>query len=226
MGNTPPSSPPLGLPPPIGISSEVALMEASSEYDDISSSFSTHTPKARASFIKDKAVRLLRGATIQAYFGPVYTSTTQEGEEGLDDIVRVGTLHVGFKGYDRMPFEFSFLGQFSMASLKSIVSFLSSGSIEPNLEPGIIQDIFEKDATTEVCMIGFVSNMNVCELKPGTSSCTCPTDIQLRYKHPVEDGYGQRLGGLTKWINSVLLASSDNTRNVFCMKVSETFGNW
>ena len=144
MGNTPPSSPPLGLPPPIGISSEVALMEASSEYDDIS-------------------------------------SWAEEGVSisGSDDLLS-GFHHdqlFEFSGRFRTTL-FQSLGQsdggplpstlFSMASLKSIVSFLSSGSnIEPNL--GIIQDdIFEKDATTEVCIIGLVSNMDVGELKPET----------------------------------------------------------
>ena len=91
VGNTPPSSLPLGLPPPIDIFGEVAVEEVSSEYEDISSSFSSHTPMARASFLKDKAVSLLSGGTVQTYFGPFYTSTTQEREEDLDHIVHVGT---------------------------------------------------------------------------------------------------------------------------------------
>ena len=273
VGNTPPSSLPLGLPPPIDFFGEVALEEASSEYEDISSSFSPHTPKALASFLKDKAVSLLSGANVQAsLLGP----DTKEGKEDLDDgIVRVGIPevasgsddlltsfksgyhHVGFKGYDQMPFEFSghartlfqSLGRldggplsstfFSVASLGSKAAGFLSGATP-------VQDIFEKSdevattvsesasdefaTQTEDYIIGFVSNMDVGELKPDTSinydSCTCPTNMHLRYKHFVKDGYGQCLGGLTKWINRVLLASSNDNRDGSCMKVSEAYGEW
>jgi len=109
VGNTPAPSFPLGLPPPpIGISSELALMDASasSEYEDISNSFSPHAPVARASFLKDKAASLLRGATVQAFLlGPNSNRTTQQ-EEGLDDdgIVRgVGTLKVAPGSVDLFP---------------------------------------------------------------------------------------------------------------------------
>ena len=262
MGNTPPSSPPLDLPPPpIDIFREVAIEEVSSGYEDVD----PHTPKALASFLKDKAVSLLRGATVQTYFGPVYTSTAQQQGGDLDGIVRgVGTPEVasfksgfhrvGLKGYDQMPSEFSgrvrslfqSLGQLDgglslSASLGSkAVGFLSKATS--------VQDIFEKsveDATvsesisddfaaqTDVRSTGFVGNMEVGELKPDTSinydSCTCPTDVHLRYKHLVDDkdGDGQRLEGLTKWIKRVLLlASSNDTRDGFCMIVSEASRDW
>ena len=73
-------------------------MEVSLEHlhEDISSSFSPHTLKAQASFLKDKAVSLLSGATFHTYFGPVDTSTQQQQqqqEEDLDDdIVRDGPV--------------------------------------------------------------------------------------------------------------------------------------
>lgn len=62
MDNTPPSLP-LGLPPPLDISGEVAV-DVSSEYEEVN----THTPQAWASFLKDKSVSLLCGATVQTYF--------------------------------------------------------------------------------------------------------------------------------------------------------------
>ena len=110
VGNTPPSLS-LGLPPPIVISGEVAV-DVSSEYEEVN----THTPKAWASFLKDKSASLLHGATVQTYFGPVNTSTTQQEEDFDDGIVCVGTLsvsvdllpsfksgfQVGFKGYDQV----------------------------------------------------------------------------------------------------------------------------
>lgn len=78
MGNTPPSS----------IFGEVAIDEASSEYEDISSSFSPHhTPKARVSFLKDKAASLLLGATVQTF---LLSPDSKEGEEEYG-IVRDGT---------------------------------------------------------------------------------------------------------------------------------------
>lgn len=278
MGNIlPPASLPLDLPPPppsMGIVGEVAIEEASSEYEDISSSFSPHTPKALASFLKDNAASLLRGATVQTF---LLSPDSKEGEEDVDGIVRVGTPEVasgsddslssfksGFHrveliGYDQMPFGFSgrvrtlfqSLGHsdggpssstfFSMASLKSkAVGFLSGAT------PA--QDIFEKSVeedTTSVSLSisdefatqtedrvnGFVGNMDVGELKRNTSikyaSCTCPTDVHLRYKHPADkDGDGQHLGGLTKWINHFLLASSNDNRDGSCMKVSEASGDW
>jgi hypothetical protein len=279
VGSTPPSSLPLDLPPPpIGISSEVALMEAAtSEYEDVSNSLSPHIPMAQASFLKDKAISLLFGATVQTYFGPVITGTTQQQEDGIeDDIVRVGTPEVtfvsddllslfksgfhrvGLKGYDQMPFEFSSrvrtffqsLGQsdggpsssalFSVDSLKSkAVGFLSRATpvqyiLENPVEDATTTSLPASDefaTQTEDRVIGFVGNMDVGELKPDTSikyaSYTCPTDIHLWYKHPVDkDGDGRRLGGLTKWINRVLLASSNDTRDRSSMKVSEASGDW
>ena len=271
VGNTPPSSLPLGLPPPIDFFGEVAVEEVSSEYEEVD----PHTPMARASFLKDNAASLLRGATVQTF---LLSPDSKEGEEDLDDIIvekpegvsifgsddllslsKSGFHLVGLKGYDQMPFKFSgrvctlfqSLGQldggpsssafFSMASLGSkAVGFLSGATP--------VQDIFEKSdegATTvsesasdefvaqteDYHIIGFVGNMDVGELKPDTSvkyaSCTCPTDIQLQCKHRVDkDGDGQRLGRLTKWINRVLLASSDDTHDGFCMKVSESSGDW
>lgn len=66
MGNTPPSSLPLGLPPPsIDILGGVAV--------NVSLDHSL-TPRALASFLKDTAVSLLFGATVQTYFSPIYTS--------------------------------------------------------------------------------------------------------------------------------------------------------
>ena len=116
---------------------------------------------------------------------------------------------------------------FSMASLGSkAVGLLSSGSnIEPNLDPTTNQDIFEKDVTTEVRVIGFIGNKGVGGLKPDTSinydSCTCPTDMHLRYKTPVDkDGDDQCLGGLTKLIDRV------NALDGSGMKVSENSGDW
>ena len=64
MGNTPSSSLPLGLPPPIDVLGGVAV--------NVSSDHSL-TPKALV-FLKDTAVSLLSGATIQTYFSPIYTS--------------------------------------------------------------------------------------------------------------------------------------------------------
>jgi len=104
VGNTPPSSLPLDLPPPRGIVGEVAIEEASSEYEDISSSFSPHTPKALASFLKDKAVSSLRGATVQTYFGPVNEDavccekTADSGSVSVDLLPRFksGFQHDGF----------------------------------------------------------------------------------------------------------------------------------
>jgi len=241
------------------------------EYKDISSSFSPHTHMARASFLKDKAVSLLRGATVQTF---LVSLDSKEGEEDLDDcIVLVGTpkvasgsadslssfksgfQHVGLKGYDQMTFEisgrvrtlFQSLGQsdggpsssafFSMASLRSkTVGFLSGANP--------VQDIFEKSVEdtstvslsasdefstqTEDCR--FIGNMDVGELKPDTSinydSCSCPTDVHLWYKHLVDkDGDGQRLG-LTKWTKRVLLTSSSDARDGYCMIVSEASGDW
>ena len=78
MDNTPPSLP-LGLPPPLDISGEVAV-DVSSEYEEVN----THTPQAWASFLKDKSVSLLCGATAQTFLGPVNTGTAQE--EDLDDV--------------------------------------------------------------------------------------------------------------------------------------------
>ena len=269
VGNTPPSSLPLGLPPPIDFFGEVAVEEVSSEYEEVD----PHTPMARASFLKDNAASLLRGATVQTF---LLSPDSKEGEDDLDDIIvekpegvsifgsddllslsKSGFHLVGLKGYDQMPFKFSgrvctlfqSLGQldggpsssafFSMASLGSkAVGFLSGATP--------VQDIFEKSdegattvsesasdefaTQTEDYIIGFVSNMDVGELKPDTSinydSCTCPTNMHLRYKHFVKDGYGQCLGGLTKWINRVLLASSNDNRDGSCMKVSEASGDW
>jgi len=248
VGNIPPSSLPLDLPPPLDIFGEVTVV--------------------------DKAISLLRGATVQTF---LLSPDSKEGEEDLDDgIVRVGTPEVasgsddslssfksgfhrvGFKGYDQMPFElsgrvrtlFQSLGQldggpsssafFSMASLGSTAVGFLSGSTS-------VQDIFEKsveDATTvsesisdefatqtETRVNGFVGNMDVAELKCNTSnnygSCTCPADVHLRYKCPVDkDGDVQHLGGLTKWINHFLLASSNDNRDGSCMKVSEASGDW
>ena len=150
---------------------------------------------------------------------------------------RVRTLFQSLSQLDGGPSSSAF---FSMAYLKTkAVGFLSGATP--------VQDIFEKsveDATTismsasdefasqtEVRIIGFVGNMDVSELKPDTSinynSCTCPTDVQLQYKYPVDkDGDGQHLGGLTKWIDRFLLASSDDTHDGSCMKVSEASGDW
>ena len=90
VDNTPPSLLPLGLPPPNVISVEVATKERSSEYEEVDSSISTHTPKTRASFLKDKAVSLLRGVTAQSYL-----DLQQQEEEDLENgIVHVGTPEV------------------------------------------------------------------------------------------------------------------------------------
>ena len=82
VGNTPPSSLPLGLPPPVDIFGEVSvdMLEydkvddsflTSSEYEEANHSFSPpQAPKALVSFLKDNAVSLLSGATVQTYFGP------------------------------------------------------------------------------------------------------------------------------------------------------------
>ena len=226
MGNTPLSSPPLGLPlPPIDIVGEVALEEASSEYEDISSSFSPHTPKARLSFLKDKAVSLLFGATVQTYFGPVYISTAQQQGGDLDDIVHVGTPEgVSVSRSVDLLSLFQSLGQsdggpsssafFSMAPLgNKAVGFLSGATPD--------QDIFE-DATTVSESISddfatqtedrgneFVGDMDVGELIRDTSN-----------------NYASTFGGLTKWINRFLLASGNDNRDGFCMKVNEATGYW
>ena len=273
MGNTPLSSPPLGLlPPPIDIFGDVAIEEVSSEYDDISSSFSPHTLKALASFLKDKTISLLSGATVQTYFGPVNTRTTQDLDNiivekpegvsifGSDDLLSLfkSVFHRVLKGYDQIPFEFSVrvrtlfhsLGLsdggpsssafFSMASLgRKAADFLSRATPVRDILENPIKDAAtafksisdEFVAQTEDRVIGFVGNMDVGELKPDTSvkyaSYTCPTDMQLQYKHPVDkDGYGQRLGGLTKWINRVLRALSSDARDGSYMKVNEDSGDW
>ena len=111
MGNIPPSSPPLGLPPPpIDIFGEVE--EVPSEYEDVD----PRTPKALASFLKDKAVSLLRGATVQTF---LLSPDSKEGEDldgssidpvGTPDLLSLsksGFHLVELKGYGQMPFEFS-----------------------------------------------------------------------------------------------------------------------
>ena len=153
------------------------------------------------------------------------------GSDDLLSLSKSGFHLVGLKGYDQMPFKFSgrvctlfqSLGQldggpsssafFSMASLGSkAVGFLSSGSnIEPNLDPTTNQDIFEKDVTTEVRVIGFIGNKD-------DDSCTCPTDVHLRCKHPADKDGDQCLGGLTKLIDRVNTLDGSG--------ISENSGDW
>lgn len=208
LGSTPPSSLPLGLPPPpIDISKEVTLVEASPKYEEVD----TRTPKARgASFLKDKTFCLLSGATTQSYFGPVHTRTKQG-----DCIVHVGTPEVllptfgsrfqldGFEGYQttkdfsgRIRGLFQYLPLFLKRKTPSFVNGQLDG------DPAISM------STQTKVRIGSVGNMDVGELKPNTE-----------YEHPVdENGCGQNLGGLTKWINHF-------TCDGFCMKVSESSGD-
>ena len=112
VGNTPPSSLPLGLP--LG---EVAVNVSL----DSDHSLLPRTPMARVSFLKDKVASLLRGAAVQTYFGPDNSNTNQQ-EEGVDySIVCVGISkvasgsvydelfdsgfhHVEFRGYYQMYF--------------------------------------------------------------------------------------------------------------------------
>jgi len=184
------------------------------------------------------------------------SSIVPVGTPDLLSLSKSGFHLVELKGYGQMPFEisgrvrtlFQSLGHsgggpsssafFSMASLGSkAVDFLSGATP--------VQDIFEKSdevattvsesisddfaAQTEDCR--FIGNMDVGELKPDTSinydSCTCPTDVHLRYKLPADkDGDVRHLGGLTKWINHFLLASSNDNRDGSCMKVSEASEDW
>ena len=220
MDNTPPSLP-LGLPPPLDISGEVAV-DVSSEYEEVN----THTPQAWASFLKDKSVSLLCGATAQTFLGPVNTGTAQE--EDLDDdgsIVRgVGTLKVASGSVDLFP---SFNSGFQLVGSKGYDKATKdvSGRISVDNVTLSVSDEEKEDH-----IIGFVRNekqkiiscnVDGGEFKPSTSvgfdSYTCPYP-----KHTVDkDGDSQRR--MTKWINRVLLVSSDDTCGL--SKVSEVSGD-
>ena len=131
-----------------------------------------YEPVARASFLKDKAASLLRGATFQTFLlGP----DSKEREKDLDgiSIVRVGTPEVssgsddllslsksgfhlvGLKGYGQMPFEFSGRVRTLFQSLghsdgglssSAFFSMASLGSKAIGFLSGAtpVQDIFEK----------------------------------------------------------------------------------
>ena len=253
----------------------------SPEYEEVA----PNIPKARgASFLKDKTISLLSGATPQMYFGPVNTSTIKEGEEDLDDIVPVGTpevtleetmgllsgatvqsyldlqrqqrdsedgivcvgktpevasvsgdflplfmsgSQVGLKGYDPMPFDSELVststiqeGQEDFGTPK--VTSGSSNVLED--VSGRVRTLFQSLSPSSF-VNGQSDGDSVTTVSVSDEFAT-QTDVRIGfvgnidYKHPVdENGCGQRLGGLTKWINHV-------TRDGFCMKVSESSGDW